>query len=291
MGYPPPSGAFVVAAGGGVNDVSPQRGLWLWSPSGTDHSPPVITPSVTGTLGSNGWYVSNVTVSWVVQDPESPIFATVGCDPVSVTTDTTGTTFTCQATSAGGTSSASVVVKRDVTAPTVTCPSPAPVFQLAQVGALVTASLADATSGPVPPAQGLASTSTAGTFTTAVSGADRAGNRRTVQCAYQVVIPTCGGLAPTIVGTGGNDIINGTNGRDVIVGLGGADTINGMGGDDVICGGAGPDTFDVGAANAFTTGAAGKTDLPAGPGTDSIRGGNGTDTCTSGEVRMSSCEL
>ena len=84
-----------------------------------DATPPVITPSITGTLGSNGWYVSDVSVSWTVVDAESAISSTTGCGPQSVTSDTSGVTLTCQATSEGGTNSQSVTVKRDATAPTL----------------------------------------------------------------------------------------------------------------------------------------------------------------------------
>ena len=38
-----------------------------------DSTPPAITPNVSGTLGTNGWYVSDVTVSWSVVDNESAI--------------------------------------------------------------------------------------------------------------------------------------------------------------------------------------------------------------------------
>jgi hypothetical protein len=38
-----------------------------------DNTAPVITPSISGTAGSNGWYTSNVTVSWTVTDGESGI--------------------------------------------------------------------------------------------------------------------------------------------------------------------------------------------------------------------------
>ncbi len=84
-----------------------------------DVTPPVITPTVDGTLGNNGWYVSDVQVSWSVSDDESAISSSTGCDTVLVTADTTGTTYTCQATSAGGTSSQSVTIKRDATAPEI----------------------------------------------------------------------------------------------------------------------------------------------------------------------------
>ncbi|MBX9928134.1 MAG: DUF642 domain-containing protein [Gemmatimonadaceae bacterium] len=83
-----------------------------------DQTPPVIVPTVTGAQ-QNGWYTSNIGISWAVSDAESAISASTGCDASSVTTDTDGTTFTCSATSLGGTSSSSVTVRRDATAPTI----------------------------------------------------------------------------------------------------------------------------------------------------------------------------
>jgi Tol biopolymer transport system component len=82
-----------------------------------DSTPPVITPSVTGTLGNNNWYRSNVQVSWSVTDAES---SQTGCGAQTVSTDTSGVTFTCSATSVGGTGSQSVTVKRDASAPIIT---------------------------------------------------------------------------------------------------------------------------------------------------------------------------
>lgn len=82
-----------------------------------DNTPPVITPEITGTLGNNGWYISDVTVRWTVTDPESAILSRTGCDATTLTADTTGTTLTCTATSAGGTSSKQVTIKLDKTAP------------------------------------------------------------------------------------------------------------------------------------------------------------------------------
>ncbi|MDP6070128.1 MAG: choice-of-anchor Q domain-containing protein [SAR202 cluster bacterium] len=38
-----------------------------------DTTAPTITPTVTGTLGANGWHTSNGTISWQVNDPESHI--------------------------------------------------------------------------------------------------------------------------------------------------------------------------------------------------------------------------
>jgi hypothetical protein len=81
-----------------------------------DTTPPVITPNVSGTLGNNGWYTSDVTVSWTVTDPESRVTST--CSPTTISSDTAGIQINCQATSAGGTSSNSITIKRDATPPT-----------------------------------------------------------------------------------------------------------------------------------------------------------------------------
>jgi hypothetical protein len=85
-----------------------------------DSTPPVITPTVSGTLGDNGWYTSDVTLTWSVTDAESTITSTSGCGNVSVTSDQLATTYTCSAVSAGGSASQPVTIKRDATAPVVT---------------------------------------------------------------------------------------------------------------------------------------------------------------------------
>ena len=89
--------------------------------TGCDSTSPIITPTVTGTVGDNGWYTGDVEVTWSVTDPESGVSTSTGCDATSVISDTAGVTFTCSATSGGGTSSQSVTVKRDGTAPLISC--------------------------------------------------------------------------------------------------------------------------------------------------------------------------
>lgn len=88
---------------------------------GYDLTPPTITPTVSGTVGANGWYVSDIDVTWTLSDPESAITSQSGCDPTTVSTDTTeaGVTFTCYAMSAALPTSQAVTVKRDATAPTI----------------------------------------------------------------------------------------------------------------------------------------------------------------------------
>jgi hypothetical protein len=94
------------------------------TPNPSDTTPPVITQDVTGTLGNDGWYTSDVHVDWTVSDPESAISSQSGCDDFSITSDQQETTYTCTAKSAGGTNSDSVAIKRDATAPTGVAGSP-----------------------------------------------------------------------------------------------------------------------------------------------------------------------
>jgi hypothetical protein len=114
-----------------------------------DTTPPVITPSVSGTLGNNGWYTSDVTVSWTVVDNESTVTSTTGCGTTVINYDTTGVTLTCSATSAGGTNSESVTIKRDATQPTISgSASPAPnVYGWNNSDVFVAFTCSDATSG------------------------------------------------------------------------------------------------------------------------------------------------
>jgi hypothetical protein len=86
-----------------------------------DPTPPVVTPHISGTLGANGWYVSNVTVDLRdVVDPESIILETRGCDVTPVVADTIQRDFSCYARSDGGETTVTVHIHRDATAPTVT---------------------------------------------------------------------------------------------------------------------------------------------------------------------------
>ncbi len=86
---------------------------------GADFTPPIVSPILTGTLGDNGWYTSDVVVTWSTTDPDSPISNLTGCDASTVGFDTGGLTFTCSAESVGGVTSNSVTVKRDATPPSI----------------------------------------------------------------------------------------------------------------------------------------------------------------------------
>ncbi len=289
-----------VGLGTAADEASSVRGVWLWRPAGGDYTAPVVVPTVTGTLGNNGWYRSDVSVSWSVTDAESPITSRVGCDPSTLSADSGGTAYTCTATSAGGQGSGSVTVKRDATPPTISCGA-APIFELGQSIATVSAVVTDSLSGP-PSASisRLVSTAVAGAQSTVLTAVDRAGNTASQSCGYTVVAPKCQGMTPTKIGTGDNDVIKGTAGVDVIHALGGADTVDGLGSGDKLCGGDGPDvirggdgadTIEGGAGNDDIYGGSAADTLDGGLGSDSIRGDDGADRCTSGEVRMSSCAV
>ncbi len=81
-----------------------------------DTTPPGVSGSVGGGAGPNGWHGAPVPVSWTLTDAESPVGVTNGCGATTVSAPGTNT-LTCTATSAGGTSSSSVIVKLDLSPP------------------------------------------------------------------------------------------------------------------------------------------------------------------------------
>lgn len=96
------------------------------------------------------------------------------------------------------------------------------------------------------------------------------------------LVETCDGLAPTIRGTDGADLLRGTDGRDVIMGLGGNDVIDGLQADDVICGGAGDDRLIGSSGDDTLLGGFGADELLGGNGDDRLVGGPGTDVLIPG---------
>ncbi|TFZ00701.1 heme peroxidase [Ramlibacter henchirensis] len=82
-----------------------------------------------------------------------------------------------------------------------------------------------------------------------------------------------------MIGDGLANSMTGTAGSDILLGLGGADTINGGLGNDVLEGGNGGDSLTGGAGNDIVEGNAGNDTLLAtvGDGNDILRGGGGTD--------------
>ena len=87
-------------------------GLFLFAPSAVA-TPPQITVTISGTLGLNGWYRSNVTVNWQVEGETS----SSGCDTVTLSADTPGFRITCSAESNGDQTTMTVTIKLDKTPP------------------------------------------------------------------------------------------------------------------------------------------------------------------------------
>ena len=90
-----------------------------------DSSPPTIGYTLNGDASPftdpTAWYTGDVAIAWTVADAESAISSEAGCNPSSITSDTTGATATCAAVSAGGSASVTTAsIRRDATAPTIT---------------------------------------------------------------------------------------------------------------------------------------------------------------------------
>jgi hypothetical protein len=85
-----------------------------------DTTPPEITPLVFGTPGANGWFRSNVSVNWKVEDPESVIVETRGCGATTLVVDTPATRLTCYARNDNDLETTkTTIIKLDKTAPVV----------------------------------------------------------------------------------------------------------------------------------------------------------------------------
>lgn len=155
-----------------------------------DPTPPVVTPVISGTLGNNGWYTSDVVVTWTVVDPETAV-TTTGCDATTVNSDGSFS-FPCSATSAGGTTSADATGKRDATAPVVATSANLTVTATSAAGAVVTYMAATAIDATSPPAINVScapvsgSTFAIGTTVVTCTASDQAGNEGTASFTVSV---------------------------------------------------------------------------------------------------------
>jgi hypothetical protein len=82
-------------------------------------SGPLISFTLTGTQGDNGWYRSNVGIAWVVSG-----MAVSGCVSTTLLSDTNGSTQSCKATDGVVTDTKDVTIKIDRTPPQVTNATP-----------------------------------------------------------------------------------------------------------------------------------------------------------------------
>jgi hypothetical protein len=193
-----------------------------------DTTPPVITKVVTGTLGSNNWYTSNVTVDWTVTDAQSTVTSTTGCGTQNFTSETAAVTSSCSATSAGGTSSDSVSLKIDKTGPTSVSLAPSGTLGTNDwftSNVAVTTNGTDALSGVTCSALQNLTSETSGTVVngSCTNGAGLTTNAAPITVKIDKTAPTSVVLTPS-----GDDGSNGWYTSDVDVTTTGTDALSGV---------------------------------------------------------------
>jgi hypothetical protein len=176
-----------------VTDRAGNTAAASFGPVQVDTYAPRAFPAQTPAANAAGWNTSDVTVTWNWYDPGANVNASSGLDaacPASSASSGDGAlTLSAQCKDgAGNVGTGSSTVKVDKTPPVVSCTTPAPTFVYGQSGASVSATVADATSGPV---QSLVSasvpTSSLGSnLNVPLTGLDNAGNSTTVACSYGV---------------------------------------------------------------------------------------------------------
>jgi len=119
--FTPPlgSGTFYYWAVSSYGDTSSKQSLGY---KYDNQAPSTPSFSLSGTSGSNGWYVSNVTVSASSSDAHSGIASVAqscGANPCTISAEGTTTVNATATDNAGNTSSGSVTVKIDKTPPTI----------------------------------------------------------------------------------------------------------------------------------------------------------------------------
>ena len=105
-----------------AGNVDPTPVSYTWTIL-SDTTPPVITPVLTGTLGDNGWYTSDVSLHWSVVDPETPFIHRSDCPDYTLTFDTRESPQYCEARSWGDFLAYPLTLRRDTGVPTI-APNP-----------------------------------------------------------------------------------------------------------------------------------------------------------------------
>jgi hypothetical protein len=157
---------------------------------------PVVSGTPSGTLGDNGWYVGDVTVTWGVTDTGS---GATPCAADHQTVDTGGATFDCQVSDVAGNVSnhPTVTVIRDATKPDVsfaTGPADGATYFFGDPIPATSCSASDATSGLAGACTVTPVSTSLGSHTVTAYAKDKAGNERTVTRTYTVGAWTLGGF-------------------------------------------------------------------------------------------------
>lgn len=153
-----------------------------------DETAPVVTATVIGVSGANGWYTSDVVVEWAVEEPDSALNEPP-CEGTTQTTDVASRAISCVASSAGGSTTQEVVIKRDTTPPSIAIAQPQAQGYTQGQAVAIAFSCSDATSGIASCTANQADnldTSTPGTFSFVVTAVDFAGKTSQASVSYSV---------------------------------------------------------------------------------------------------------
>ena len=176
--------------GGDFDHVGSSSASLTQTVTSPDTSAPLISYALSPVSpGDGGWYQTPVTLTWTVTDPESPgSVVKAGCVDQAIGSDQVKTTYSCSATSDGGSAGPqTVTVGYDATPPTL-APSMAAgsSFAVGQPAAAVTAGAQDATSGVASQSCGAVDTTSIGTRSVTCTATDNAGNPASVTRSYAV---------------------------------------------------------------------------------------------------------
>jgi hypothetical protein len=153
-----------------------------------DETPPVVTATITGTLGADNWYTSDVVVQWNIEETDSELYEPP-CASATQTTDVTSRIFSCFASSGGGDTTEQITIKRDATLPSIGIVQPQALTYAQGQAVAIDFSCSDATSGIASCTAnqtGNLNTSTPGTFSFVVTAVDHAGNTSQSSVSYSV---------------------------------------------------------------------------------------------------------
>lgn len=164
-----------------------------------DTSPPNIAATLTGTLGDEAWYRSDVRIRWTLGVAEIDIVESSGCEARIVVEDTAAGEVRCTARTAGGERSVVARFKRDATSPVLIATMPPAIVRLNATHDFAL-SASDATSGLAAAACTPFDTATVGTRIARCEARDRAGNTTVRTAEYRVVVrlPRTGGPQPMV---------------------------------------------------------------------------------------------
>ena len=182
-----------------------------------DPSAPVISSTLNPATpdGNNGWYRSDVSLTWTISEPQSPnSLQTTGCVDQAITADQADDRLTPARRPApvDRPREQTITVKRDATAPTVTLiGGPSGDYYFGSVPAAPTCAAVDSLSGLAGACVVSGGGTTVGTHEYTATATDNAGNTTTATQPYRVLPWTAKGFyAPVDMGGVWNSVKGGS---------------------------------------------------------------------------------